>query len=67
MDDHCPGQTQSSSVMAREHTYKIGLDILLSDLSISSHRRWKGPTALTHLKHQQKDQPIVDNHCPDQT
>ena len=32
MDNHCPGQTQSSSVMAREHTYEIGLDILLSDL-----------------------------------
>ena len=67
MDDHCSGKTRSSSVMARKHAHKVGLDILLFDLSISSHRRQKGPNALTHLKHQQEDQPIVNNHSPDQT
>ena len=67
MDDHCFGKTQSSSMMACKHTHKMGLDILLSERSISSHRRQKGPTALTHLKHQQEDQPNVDNHSPDQT
>ena len=67
MDDHCSGKTRSSSVMAREHAHRMGLDILLSNLSIPSHWRQKGPTALTHFKHQQEDQPIMDNHSPDQT
>ena len=50
--------------MACENAYKIGLDILLSDLSTFSHQRLKGPLALTHLEHQWKDQPVMDNHCP---
>ena len=66
MDNHCSGQTQSSGAMAREHAYKIGLDILLSDLSILSHQRWQGPTAMKHLEHQWEDRPAVDNHCPGQ-
>ena len=67
MDNHCLSQTQSGKAIEREHVHKIGLDMLLSDLSTSSYWRWQGPTALTHLKHQQEDRPIVDNHSPNQT
>ena len=67
MDNHCPGQTRLSKAMEREHVYKIGLDILLSDHSTSSYWLRQGPTALTYLKHRLEVRLAMDNHCPSQT